>query len=55
MTQGTQPGALCQPRRVGWSGRQEGGARGGIYTPMADFMSMYGRNQHNIVKQSSFN
>ena len=38
MPQGTQTGALYQPRRVGWGGGdgrevQEGGD---IYTPMAD-------------------
>ena len=34
ITQGTQPGALWQPRGVGWSGRGEGGSRGRehIYT-----------------------
>ena len=31
---------------------QEGGD---MYTPMADFMLLYGRNQHNIVKQLSSN
>ena len=28
MTQGTQTGALWQPREVGWGGRWEGGSRG---------------------------
>ena len=55
MTQGTQPRPLWQPRGVGWSRRQEGGGRGGTYPPMAHFLLMYGRNWHNIVKQSSFN
>ena len=36
----------------GWDG--EGGGRGfrmgNTCTPMADFMSMYGKNQYNIVK-----
>ena len=27
-TQGTQTGALCQPRGVGWGGRWERGLRG---------------------------
>ena len=29
MTQGTQIGALYQPRGVEWGGRWEGGSRGG--------------------------
>ena len=34
MSQGTQTGALYQPRRVGWGGRWEGGSegRGYMYT-----------------------
>ena len=28
MTQGTQTGAVYQPRGVGWGGRWEGGSRG---------------------------
>ena len=28
ITQGTQTGALCQPRGVGWGGRWEGRSRG---------------------------
>ena len=37
MTQGTQTGALQQPRGVGWGGRWEGGgSKGGdICIPMA--------------------
>ena len=31
MTQGTQPGALYQPRVVGWGRRWEGGSRGRGY------------------------
>ena len=31
MTQGTQTGALQQPRRVEWGGRWEGGSRGREY------------------------
>ena len=37
MSQGTQTGALYQPRGVGQGGRREGGERGGdICPPMAD-------------------
>ena len=37
ITQGAQPGARRQPRGVGWSGRWEGGSRGGdLCTPVAD-------------------
>ena len=37
ITQGAQPGARRQPRGVGWSGRWEGGSRGGdVCTPVAD-------------------
>ena len=32
MTQGTQTGALYQPREVGWEGRWEGGSKGRGYT-----------------------
>ena len=55
MTQGTQNEALWQPRGVGWGGRWEGGSggRGYMYT-YSWYMPMYGRNQHNIVKQLSF-
>ena len=40
---------------MGWGERQEGGSgeRGHFCIPVAD--SMYGRNQHNIVKQLSCN
>ena len=56
MTQRTQLGALWQPRGTGWSGRRKGGFRGSghVYT-YGWFTLMYGRNQHNIVKQLSFN
>ena len=56
MTQGTQSGALWQPRRLGWGGRQEVCSRGRaqMYT-YGWFMLMFGRNQHNSVKQLSFN
>ena len=51
-----KPSALWQPRGVGWGGRWEGGSRGRrhMYT-CGWFMLMYGRNQHNIVKQLSSN
>ena len=51
-----KPGALWQTKGVGWSGRWEGGLRGSghVYT-YGWFMLMYGRNQHNIVKQLSSN
>ena len=56
MTQGIQTGALWQQRGVGWGGKWEGGSkgRGHIYI-YGLFALMYGRNQHNIVKQLSFN
>ena len=56
MTQGTQTGALQQPRGVEWGGRWEGGsrARRHMYT-YGSFMLMFGRNQQNSVKQLSFN
>ena len=31
MSQGTQTGALYQPREVAWGGRQEGGSKGKGY------------------------
>ena len=51
VTQGAQPGALGQPR--GWDGiggRREAQDGGTTYILMA-VMLMYGRNQHNLVKQ----
>ena len=55
MTQGTQTSVLWQPRRVGWVKMWEGGSRGrGHMYTFGWFMLMYGRNQHNIVKQLSF-
>ena len=54
-TQGAQPGTLWQPRRVGW-GKWKGSSRGrGYMYTYSWFMLLYGRNQHNIVKQFSFN
>ena len=52
MTQGTQTGALYQPRGVRWGRRLEGGSNGGGHDW---FMLMFGRNQCNTVKQLSFN
>ena len=53
MSQGTQTGALYQPRGVGWRGRWEGGSKGrGICIHMAD--SCWGLTE-NSVKQLSFN
>ena len=48
--QGAQPVALWQSRGVGWGGRWEGGSRrrGHMY---GWFMLMYGRKQHDIIKQ----
>ena len=45
-----------EPRGVGWGGMWEGGLRGRehMYT-YGWFMLMYGRNQHNIIKQLSSN
>ena len=49
-------GDLWEPRGVGWGGKWERGSRGRerMYT-YGWFMLMYGRNQHNIVKQLSSN
>ena len=48
--------ALWQPREVGWGGKWKGDSRGrGKMYIYGWFMSMYGRNQHNIVKQLSSN
>ena len=56
ITQGAQPGALGQPRGVGWDGRRQGGSRGREHMYIyGRFMLLYGRNQHNIVKQLSSN
>ena len=56
MTQGAHAAALPQARGVGWGERWEGGSRerGHGYTD-GPLMCMYGRGQHNIVKQLSFN
>ena len=49
IAQGAQPGALGQPRGVGWDARRQGGSR------EREHMLLYGRNQHSIVKQLSSN
>ena len=54
-TQGAQSNAPCQLRAMGWS-ETEGSSRGrGRMCTCDRFMLMYGRNQHNIVKQLSSN
>ena len=56
MPQGIQTGALRQPRGVGWDGRwEEGSGSCGHMCTYGWFILMYGWNQHNIVKQLSFN
>ena len=51
VTQKAQPGALWHLE--GWDGVEVGG-RGHMYT-YGWFMLIYGRNQHNIIKQLSSN
>jgi len=48
MKRALKAGALGQPRGMGWGGR---GVQDGehMYTH-GGFMSMYGKNHHNIVK-----
>ena len=55
MSQGTQTGALYQPRGVRWGERWErvSGGRGHMYTS-GWFMLMFDRKQENSVKQLSF-
>ena len=49
-------GVLWQPRGVEWGGRWEGASRGRAHMYIYSwFLLMYGRNQHNIVKQLSSN
>ena len=51
-TQGVLPGALWWPRGVGWGWERD--SRGRQYiNSYGWFPLLYGRNQHNIVKQSS--
>ena len=45
---------LGQPRGIEWGGRAEGGSGcGGHMYTCGQFMVMYGKNHHNIVKQLS--
>ena len=56
MTQGTQTGALYQPRGVGWRLRSEGVSGGkGHGCTYGWFLLMFDRKQQNSVKQLSFN
>ena len=56
MSQGTQTGALHQPRVVGWGGRWEGGSgRRGHRCTYGWFMLKFDRKQQNSIKQLSFN
>ena len=51
-----RPAALWQPRGVGWAGRWEGDPRGRGHTYTYGWsMLIYGRSQHNIVRQLSSN
>ena len=53
---GNSNGGSVTTQRDGWGGRWEGGSRGrGRMYIYGWFMLMYGRSQHNIVKQLSFN
>ena len=56
MFQGTQTGALYQPRGVGWGGRckKVWKRKGHMYT-CGWFMLRFDRKQQNCVKQLSFN
>ena len=46
MTQGTQTGALCQPRGVVWAGRWEGDSKGkGYMYTYGSFMLRFDREQ----------
>ena len=46
-----KPGALWQPRGVGWDGRWQGGSKGRIHVyTYGCFTLLYGRNQHKNVK-----
>ena len=51
-SQGTQTGALYQPRGVGWRGRWEGGSKGrGYMYTYGWFILRIDRKQQNSVKQ----
>ena len=46
MSQGTQTGALYQPRGLGWGGKWEGGSRGkGYMYTYGSFMLRFDREQ----------
>ena len=54
--QETQTGALCQPRRVRWGGRWEGGSEGrGYVCTYGWFMLRFDRKQQDSIKQLSVN
>ena len=54
--EGTQTGALYQPRGVGLGGRWEGGLGGkGHGCIYGLFLLMFDRKQQNSIKQLSFN
>ena len=56
MAQETQPGALCQPKGVGWGRRWQGGSKGtGHMYTYGWFRWRLDRKQQNSVKQLSFN
>ena len=56
VAQGAQPSVLWHPRGVRWGGRWWGGSgRREHMCTCGWFMLTYSRNQHNIVKQLSFN
>ena len=51
MKQGTQAGALGQPRGMGWGGRQEGVQDGGTHVhPWLCHVDVWEKKRHNIVK-----
>ena len=54
MMLGDQPGALREPRGVGWGGKWEEGLREKQHMfTYGCFLLLYGRSQGNIVKQLS--
>ena len=50
MKQALKAGALGQPWGMGWRERWEGIQDGGHMYTHGWFMSMYGKNQYNILK-----
>ena len=52
--QGAQPGALWQPRGMGGGRGWERSSRWRAYVHTYSWFTLYGRNQHNIIKQLSF-